>query len=249
MSEDIKKNVRSRYGQLARSTPGASCCDDAGSCCGHYADEDLEGLPPGLARMSLGSGNPISMADLSPGETVLDLGSGAGLDVFLAARRVGETGKVYGLDMTDEMLALAEKHKVESGISNVEFIKGDMEQVPLADGTVDTVVSNCVVNLSPDKARVFSECYRVLKPGGKIAISDPVWEGPVPPGVRNDADLWCSCVGGALTEEEYEDLLVQTGFTDVRLQQTGAWPMPDVNCCTTGSASVNSAFITARKPS
>ncbi len=253
MSEGIKKNVRRRYGQIARRASSRNgCCDDTASCCGlGYAEEDLQGLPSELVSMSLGSGNPISRADLKLGETVLDLGSGAGLDALIAARRVGESGKVYGLDMTEDMLDLADKYRQESGIGNVEFIKGEMEQVPLSDESVDTIMSNCVVNLSPDKARVFSECFRILKPGGRVAISDLTWRDQVPAEVRENTDLWCSCVGGALTEDEYVDLLYRAGFTEVHLERTGAWSTSMMSCCTgsRGTSSVNSAFVTARKPS
>lgn len=253
MSEGIKKDVRRRYGQIARRASSRNgCCDDTASCCGlGYAEEDLQGLPSELVSMSLGSGNPISRADLKPGETVLDLGSGAGLDVLIAARRVGESGKVYGLDMTEEMLDLADKYRQESGIGNVEFIRGEMEQMPLPDESVDAIISNCVINLSPDKARTLSECFRVLKPGGRVGISDLTWRDQVPAEVRENTDLWCSCVGGALTEDEYMDLLYRTGFTDVRLERTGAWSTSTLSCCTgsSGANSVNSTFITARKPS
>ncbi|MFO8060780.1 MAG: arsenite methyltransferase [Bacillota bacterium] len=252
MSEDMKREVRRRYGQLARaaSSAGSPCAD---SCCSGTAccEETLEGLPPEMVQTSLGSGSPVDAAGLQPGHVVLDLGSGAGLDVLLAARRVGETGKVYGLDMTEEMLALAERHRQKSGADNVQFIRGEMEEIPLPDGSVDAVLSNCVVNLSPDKERVFAECHRVLRAGGKLAISDVVWRDEVPPGVRSDADLWCSCVGGALTERDYVDLLTRAGFTGVKLQRTGAW-QANGGCCgapSAGSGKLNSALVTARKPS
>ena len=175
----------------------------------------------------MGCGNPTALADIHPGETVLDLGSGGGIDVLFSARRVGPTGKVYGLDMTDEMLALARENQAKAKVHNVEFLKGEIEAIPLADATVDLIISNCVINLSPEKDRVFGEAYRVLKPGGRLAISDIVVRGPVPPEVRKSVELWMGCVAGALEEGEYRTKLAHAGFEAIEIVPTRVYGMED----------------------
>ncbi|MGQ9826201.1 MAG: arsenite methyltransferase, partial [Desulfotomaculales bacterium] len=235
MNDLIKEIVREKYAGLARAArtggEGSCCCSCPPSGCGcgaDYALEDLEGLPPELLRTSLGCGNPTALAGLQPGQVVLDLGSGAGLDVFLAARRVGPQGKVYGLDMTDEMLALAEENRRRAGVENVEFIKGDMENIPLPDDHVDVIISNCVINLSADKAGVFKEAFRVLKPGGRLAVSDLLWQKEVPSWVRQDVGLWTGCVAGALTVEECRRLLAEAGFEETALEVTRVYGAEDL---------------------
>src|SRR6187455_2834920 len=212
MSTDIKEVVREKYGQVALKVldEGASCCGP--SCCGSESDPITSGLydesqsdqiPETALKASLGCGNPTALVTLNTGETVLDLGSGGGIDVLLSARRVGPTGKAYGLDMTDEMLALAEENKRKSGIENVEFLKGEIEHIPLPDNSVDVIISNCVINLSGDKDRVIKEAFRVLKPGGRFAVSDVVVRGEVPADVRRNMELWVGCIAGALEEKDY----------------------------------------------
>ena len=226
MTEDIRKAVQRRYARLAGESQ--SCCSAAEDCvssaCGEgYSSEDLKDLPRGFQGRSLGCGNPIAMARLQPGETVLDLGSGAGLDVLLASREVGGEGKVYGLDMTDEMLELAESNRREAGADNVELLKGDMESIPLPPESVDVIISNCVVNLSPDKKQVLQESHRVLRPGGRLAIFDLMWDREPPSHVREDAALWSCCIGGALTRDQARDLLAECGFSQIRLETMGKW--------------------------
>ncbi|MCL6636211.1 MAG: arsenite methyltransferase, partial [Peptococcaceae bacterium] len=227
MDDSIKETVREKYAGLARAAraggEGSCCCSCPPSGCGcggDYTPEEVAGLPPELLNASLGCGNPTALAGLQPGQVVLDLGSGAGLDVFLAARRVGPEGKVYGMDMTDEMLTLAEENRRRAGVENVVFIKGDMENIPLPDDHVDVIISNCVVNLSADKARVFKEAFRVLKPGGRLAISDLLWQKEVPSWVRQDVELWTGCVAGALTVGECRRLLEEAGFEETGLEVT-----------------------------
>ncbi|MFZ5592474.1 MAG: arsenite methyltransferase [Bacillota bacterium] len=224
--DSLKEAVREKYAglaRLAREGGKGSCCAPTGSavkfCCAEksYSGE-IAGLPPELLATSLGCGNPVTLADLRPGEVVLDLGSGAGLDVLLSARRVGPEGKAYGLDMTDEMLALAREHQRQSGLTNVEFLQGEMENIPLPDNHVDVVISNCVINLAADKARVLQEAYRVLKPGGRLAIADIVWRRGVPSWLQQNIELWAGCVAGALTEKEYLRLLGEAGFTGAELE-------------------------------
>jgi arsenite methyltransferase len=230
VADSIRETVRDRYAQAARrvtegkSAPGASCCSD--SCCGDpitqnlYTSPETEGLPDNAVVASLGCGNPTALADLHPGEVVLDLGSGGGIDVLLSARRVGPTGKAYGLDMTDEMLTLARENQRQSGLTNVEFLKGNIENVPLPDRSVDVIISNCVINLSGDKGQVLREAFRVLKPGGRFAVSDVVVRGPVPDQVRRSMELWIGCVAGALEEMEFERLMKDAGFTEVSIEPT-----------------------------
>ena len=222
---EIKETVRERYAESARQVLAA---EDA-SCCGSgptenvisanlYTTDELQGLPQEAVVASLGCGNPVAIADLRPGEVVLDLGSGGGIDVLLSARRVGPTGKAYGLDMTDEMLELARKNQRQAGVTNVEFLKGEMEEMPLPEGSVDVIISNCVVNLSPDKDKVLTEAFRVLKPGGRLAIADIVVRGKVPQELRRSLELWAGCVAGALEESEYRTKLAAAGFTDIEIE-------------------------------
>lgn len=234
--DSLKEAVREKYAGLARlfrEQGKGSCCAPAGSsggfCCAeNYNTEEVAGLPPELLLASLGCGNPTALADLKEGEVVLDLGSGAGLDVLLSARRVGPQGKVYGLDMTDEMLALAEENRRKSGLTNVEFLKGDMENIPLPDNHVDVIISNCVINLAADKARVIREAFRVLKPGGRLAVSDMVWLWEVPAWLRQNAEMWAGCVAGALTAEEYRRLLAEASFTEIELEVTRIFGLSDL---------------------
>ena len=237
MSTDIREHVRERYAEAARDVAAAGeggCCGD-GCGCGdgassstilfgqslYGADERAE-IPETAARASLGCGNPVAVAELHPGETVLDLGSGGGIDVLLSARRVGPTGTVYGLDMTDEMLALAQENARTAGATNVHFLKGYMEAIPLPAESVDVVISNCVVNLSPDKAAVLAEVARVLKPGGRLGISDIVAEDRLTPEDRAERGSYTGCIAGALSESEYRDGLVAAGLVDVELRFTHA---------------------------
>src|SRR5256712_3060325 len=218
MSDDIKAVVRERYGRAAlRATRGTGSCGSGEAGCDPvtrdlYAADETAGLPAGAVAASLGCGNPTALAALHPGDVVLDLGSGGGIDVLLAARRVGPAGRAYGLDMTDEMLALARANAARAGVTNAEFLKGEMEQIPLPDVSVDVVISNCVVNLSPDKDRVLAEAFRVLRPGGRFAVSDVVVRGEVPPEIRRSVELWIGCVAGALEESQYRGKLAKAGF-------------------------------------
>ena len=222
MSKRIKEITKERYAAVARairSNRAGSCCA-TGGCCGprSYTPEETAGLPQDLVLASLGCGNPTTPADLKEGEVVLDLGCGAGLDVLLSAKRVGPKGKVYGLDMTDEMLTLAKEYQQRTGLSNVEFLRGEMEDIPLPDNSVDVIISNCVINLVPDKIRVFREAFRILKPGGRLAVSDMILLRPVPEHLRHDVELWTSCIAGALIEEEYRSMLEAAGFVDVEVR-------------------------------
>jgi arsenite methyltransferase len=239
MSTDhIKEVVKEKYAEAAlRVGKGASaCCGSAPStasgCCdpitSNLYDAAQAGQIPEEAMLaSLGCGNPTALAKLNPGETVLDLGSGGGIDVLLSARRVGPTGKAYGLDMTDEMLALAEQNRLKSGLTNVEFLKGEIEHIPLPDNSVDVIISNCVINLSADKDRVFAEAFRVLKPGGRLAISDVVTTGDVPPQIRKSMLAWVGCVAGALEQNDYRSKLRTAGFEQVDLQPTRSYRIED----------------------
>ncbi|MBI4545897.1 MAG: arsenite methyltransferase [Gemmatimonadetes bacterium] len=219
--------VRRRYAAAARSVKtgeAASCCDtEAGKDAisrDLYASGDLAGLPEAALRASLGCGNPTALAALHAGDVVLDLGSGGGLDVLLSARRVAPTGKAYGLDMTDEMLALARENKRQAGVANAEFLQGHMEEIPLPEASVDVIMSNCVINLSPDKDRVLAEAFRVLRPGGRFAVSDVVVQGRLPRWVRRSAELWSGCLAGTLREEEYRAKLAGAGFTNIDVEIT-----------------------------
>ncbi len=227
--QDVKDVVKEKYGQAAlraRTGDASSCCGaGASSCCGPdpitsglYESAETAALPKEAVNASLGCGNPTALADLKPGEVVLDLGSGGGIDVLLSARRVGPTGKAYGLDMTDEMLALARENQAKSGLTNVEFLKGEIENIPLPDNSVDVIVSNCVINLSADKQRVLKEAFRVLKPGGRFAVSDVVVRGEVPEAIRKNIELWVGCVAGAMEEQEYIDKLRRAGFANIGVE-------------------------------
>ncbi|HHW40071.1 MAG TPA: arsenite methyltransferase [Syntrophomonadaceae bacterium] len=226
MSEDLKEQVKKHYGEIAGKvqTGGSSCCCGT-SCCSSvvnpslfYESDYLKGLPKEAVAASLGCANPLVLADLKEGETVLDLGSGGGIDVLAASKYVGPGGKVYGLDMTDEMLALANQNKERMGVANVEFLKGYIEDIPLPDASVDVVLSNCVINLSEDKERVFREIYRVLKPGGRVAIADIVSLKEVPEAIRRMAEMWVGCIAGALDINVYRQLLSKAGFRDVEVR-------------------------------
>lgn len=270
MSEtNIHDVVKARYGAIARSADRASCCGP--SCCGGgdkdvissdlYSADETRGLPAEAVSASLGCGNPTALIELTPGQTVLDLGSGGGIDVLLSARRVGPTGKVYGLDMTDDMLALARANQQRAGVTNVEFLKGQIESIPLPDNSVDVIISNCVINLSPDKDAVLREAFRVLKPGGRFAVSDVVFQGEVPDDVRRSMELWVGCVAGALEDATYTRKLARAGFVDVEVEP---WRVYDAAAARDFIAAgdldgsvpasrldgrVASAFIRATKPS
>jgi len=266
-SQEIKDVVKAEYGQAALQAKrgGSSCCGSVSERAAPitsnlYEVTDTEALPAEAVLASLGCGNPTALAELKPGETVLDLGSGGGIDVLLSARRVGPTGKVYGLDMTDEMLALARENQQTSGVKNVEFLKGEIEDIPLADQLVDVIISNCVINLSSDKDRVLAEAFRVLKPGGRLAVSDVVVRGDVPAEIRHSVELWMGCVAGALEESAYRDKLVKAGFREIEIVPTRVYRAEDAKDFLAG-AGLNvevlapqmdgkfmSAFIRARKP-
>jgi arsenite methyltransferase len=226
----IKEQVREHYAQQAqrvrRDSAKATCCGSGPASCGDpitsnlYADNEKAGLPADAVAASLGCGNPAALAELKPGETVLDLGSGGGIDVLLSARRVGPAGKAYGLDMTDEMLALARDNQHKAGVENVEFLKGEIENIPLPDKSVDVIISNCVINLSGDKGRVMREAFRVLKPGGRFAVSDIVVRGEIPPEIQRKVELWAGCVAGALKESDYRDKLKSAGFENIEIEPT-----------------------------
>ncbi|MEX2587350.1 MAG: arsenite methyltransferase [Actinomycetota bacterium] len=221
---DIREVVRTRYAELAVvSTEGSvSCCGEGQTCfgTGGYGAEDLAELPEAATNVSLGCGNPTAIAELSEGEVVLDLGSGGGIDVLLSARRVGPSGRVYGLDMTDEMLQLARQNAAESGVTNVEFLKGHIERIPLPDESVDVVISNCVINLSSDKAEVLAEVARVLRPGGRFAVSDVIADEDMDEATRQDMQQWTGCIAGALTAAEFDRLLRASGFDRIEINST-----------------------------
>ena len=270
MSEhQIQDSVRTKYGAAARQAAAgvrSHCGSSAsGSCCDPVSDnlyqvQETSTLPEGAVLASLGCGNPTALAELRAGETVLDLGSGGGIDVLLSARRVGPTGTVYGLDMTDDMLALARENQRQAGVTNVEFLKGEIEQIPLPDASVDVIISNCVINLSVDKGRALREAFRVLKPGGRFAVSDVVVRGSLPAPVRASMEAWVGCVAGALEEHEYERLLHDAGFVDVGLEPTKIYEFADAAAILTGAGldaevlarevdgCVMGAFVRARKP-
>jgi arsenite methyltransferase len=240
-SRDVRELVRRRYAQLAEAaTRGGTCCTpDEQSVFGasRYRPDDLEAVPGPAEQASLGCGNPTAVAALAEGEVVLDLGSGGGIDVILSARRVGPAGKAYGLDMTDEMLALARRNAAEAGVNNVEFLKGKIEQIPLPDKAVDVIISNCVINLSTDKAAVFAETARVLRPGGRLAFSDVIADADMDNVTRQDAEQWTGCIAGALTRDDYAWLLGTAGLTEVEILETHRV-----------HAHASSAIIHARKP-
>ena len=234
---DVKDVVREKYGQAALrvKTGQGGCCGsvpNAIDCCdpitSNLYDAGQAGdVPADAMKASLGCGNPTALAELTAGETVLDLGSGGGIDVILSARRVGPTGKAYGLDMTDEMLALAEENKRKSGLANIEFLKGEIENIPLPANAVDVIISNCVINLSGDKDRVLSEAFRVLKPGGRFAVSDVVVRGAVPEAIRKSMELWVGCIAGALAEDDYRNKLAQAGFAGIDVEVTRVYGVED----------------------
>ena len=234
---EIREVVKEKYGEAARrvTSGGSSCCGAAPArdgCCDPitsnlYDAVQTKGLPEEAMLASLGCGNPTALAQLKPGETVLDLGSGGGIDVLLSARRVGPTGKAYGLDMTDEMLALANENKRKAGAENVEFLKGEIESIPLPENAVDAIVSNCVINLSADKDRVLGEAFRVLKPGGRFAVSDVVTRGEIAPEIRKSVLLWVGCVAGALDEQEYREKLAAAGFEQIEVEPTRVYRVED----------------------
>jgi len=244
----IHESVREHYAAQARS--GSSCCGDTSSCCDSknalYPVELLTNLPDHVASFSLGCGNPFVQAELKPGETVLDLGSGGGLDCFLAAKQVGESGRVIGVDMTPEMLERARLAASQLGIRNVEFREGYLESLPVGAASVDVVISNCVINLSPDKPQVFREVFRTLKPGGRVAVSDIVTNGPLPEALKKDMAAWGACVAGALDVSEYTTGLSEAGFTDVKVQPKG--DASDLIEAAGLKGKIFSAAITARKP-
>jgi arsenite methyltransferase len=267
---EIKEVVKERYGQAAlRVTSGGSSCCGASPTVEHchdpitsnlYGADQTTTLPEEAVKASLGCGNPTALLKLNPGETVLDLGSGGGIDVLLSARRVGPTGKAYGLDMTDEMLALARENQRKAGVQNVEFLKGDIENIPLRENAVDVIISNCVINLSSDKDRVLREAFRVLKPGGRFAVSDVVVHGDVPPEVTKSVLLWVGCIAGALKDSEYVSKLTAAGFEGINIEPTRVYKIEDARAFLSGQgidvdAIANqvdgkfmSAFVTARKP-
>jgi arsenite methyltransferase len=275
MSRDMRDRVKEKYAELATaagSGDGGSCCGSSCGCGsegevavgvsdlsrGSYSESERGELPLLAAEASLGCGNPVALADLSPGEVVLDLGSGGGIDVLLSARRVAPGGKAYGLDMTDEMLELARRNREEAGVENAEFLKGEIEAVPLPDAHVDVVISNCVVNLSTDKPRVISEAFRVLKPGGRFAVSDVVFlgdKGELPREVLETVGLWTGCVVGALEKRKYEALLAGAGFEDVSVEVTNVYEPEMIEGLDTEEkrdalrrVPAASAFVRARKP-
>jgi arsenite methyltransferase len=268
---DIKEIVKEKYGEAARRVAAGK----TGCCCGTaaegipsagdpitsnlYGPDEKNALPALAVNASLGCGNPTALAELRPGETVLDLGSGGGIDVLLSAKRVGPSGKAYGLDMTDEMLDLARKNAAEAGATNVEFLKGELETIPLPEGSVDVIISNCVINLSADKDRALREAFRVLKPGGRFAVSDIVVRGEVPAGIRRSVELWIGCMAGALEEGEFRAKLEAAGFSDVEIVPTRIYRAEDardfleeagldVALARDADGKFMSAFVRARKP-
>ena len=269
---EIKEIVKERYAKAALKVVGGaqeSCCGPADGCgagsadpisANLYASEETAGLPEKALLASLGCGNPTALAQLKAGDTVLDLGSGGGIDVLLSARRVGPTGKVYGLDMTDEMLALARENQRKAGVTNVEFLKGDIEKIPLPDASVDVIISNCVINLSADKRLVLAEAFRVLKPGGRFAVSDVVVRGEVPAELKRSMELWVGCVAGALEEQEFLRLLADLGFEDRSIEPTRVYRVEDARSFLEGAGldvervapqlegRVMGAFVRATKP-
>ena len=269
-TNDLKEVVREKYGQAASLVQKGrtSCCGTASSvanCCdpitSHLYDDAQAGeVPEDALKASLGCGNPTALAELKSGEIVLDLGSGGGIDVILSARRVGPTGKAYGLDMTDEMLALAQENKRKSGLTNVEFLRGEIENIPLPGDSVDVIISNCVINLSGEKDRVLKEAFRVLKPGGRFAVSDVVVRGDVPEAIRRSMELWVGCIAGALTETDYRAKLAAAGFGGIEIEVTRVYGVDEAATFLAGQGldvdaaakevdgKIVSAFIRAIKP-
>jgi SAM-dependent methyltransferase len=271
METDVREIVKEKYGAAARlaaqGRKNSGCCGTASDCgCGDpitsnlYDASQIGTLPIEAVIASLGCGNPTALAELKPGESVLDLGSGGGIDVLLSARRVAPGGKAYGLDMTDDMLALARENQRKSGLTNVEFLKGEIEGIPLPDNSVDVIISNCVINLSADKDKVLSEAFRVLKPGGRLAVSDVVVrDGDVPASIRRSMELWIGCVAGALQEREYRDKLATAGFEGIDVEPTRIYRSEDARAFLASSGvdpsmaetvdgMFMSAFVRARKP-
>ena len=265
MHEQVKEKYGSAARAVSQSGSPSACCDPGLRCCDpittNLYSADQKGLIPEKAVLaSLGCGNPTALAQLRPGETVLDLGSGGGIDVLLSAQRVGPTGKAYGLDMTDDMLALARENQKQAGVTNVEFLKGEIENIPLPDNAVDVIISNCVINLSADKDRVFAEAFRVLKPGGRLAVSDVVVRGSIPDAVRQSMLLWVGCIAGALEENDYLAKLAKAGFVETSIEETRVYNVEDARQFLTEAGvdvdaiapQVNnkflSAFIRAGKP-
>lgn len=264
----LQSEVKDKYGAAARQvreTASAACACSAFSCCDPittnlYNEAEKSGLPASAVLASLGCGNPTALIELKPGQTVLDLGSGGGIDVLLSAKRVGPTGKAYGLDMTDDMLSLARENQRQAGQENVEFLQGEIENIPLPDNSVDVVISNCVINLSADKDRVLRETFRVLKPGGRFAVSDVVVHGEVDEQVRQSMLLWVGCIAGALEEQDYAAKLAKAGFTDISIEPTRVYSIEDArHFLTEAGVDVDaiapmadgkfmSAFIRATKP-
>ncbi len=268
---ELKEVVKEKYGEAARrvASGGANGCCGASSaldgCCDPitanlYDDSQAGQIPEAALAASLGCGNPTALAKLQAGETVLDLGSGGGIDVLLSARRVGPSGKAYGLDMTDDMLALARENQRKAGVENVEFLKGEIENIPLPDNSVDVVISNCVINLSGDKDRVLREAFRVLKPGGRFAVSDVVVRGAVPDEIRRSMELWVGCIAGAMEQSEYTGKLTRAGFVDVGMEPTRVYEVEDARAFLSGQGldvdamarevegKFMSAFVRATKP-
>jgi SAM-dependent methyltransferase len=266
---DVKEEVKQKYSSAARAVAETgsfqACCDPGLRCCDPittnlYSAVEKGLIPEGAVLASLGCGNPTALIELKPGEVVLDLGSGGGIDVLLSARRVGPTGKAYGLDMTDDMLALARENQRQAGVENVEFLKGEIEEIPLPDASVDVVISNCVINLSSDKDRVLREAYRVLRPSGRFAVSDVVVRGEVPEAVRQSMMLWVGCIAGALDESDYRARLLAAGFADVDIEVTRTYRVEDARQFLSESGvdvdamaplvegKFSSAFIRANKP-
>lgn len=270
VDDSVRETVRKKYSKLARQITiegGSSCCGGSGTqrkpdpvTSNLYESDQLAGIPGNALLASLGCGNPTALADLNDGETVLDLGSGGGIDVLLSAKRVGSNGRVYGIDMSDEMLSLAHDNQKKAGIDNVEFLKGEIENIPLPDSAVDVIISNCVINLSVNKDRVLKEAFRVLKPGGRLAVSDIVFRGTMPDEIRRNVELWIGCVAGALEETEYRVKLENSGFVDISVEPTRIYNIEDArdilkdsgvdldSFATQVDGKVMSAFVRAKKP-
>ena len=266
----LKNAVAGKYGEIARSVASGkskSCCGPSSCQTGDdpitsnlYDASETSALPEAAVLASLGCGNPTALAELHPGETVLDLGSGGGIDVLLSARRVGPTGKAYGLDMTEDMLALARDNQRNAGVQNAEFLKGEIEAIPLPDNSVDVIISNCVINLAADKDSVLREAFRVLRPGGRVAVSDVVTRGEIPASIRHDVLLWIGCIAGALSDDQYRDKLTSAGFTDISIEPTRIYRVEDARefltaegieldaLATQVDGKFMSAFVRATKP-